>query len=112
MINSSSYIITYPNGSKRVYRTDENIDDELMEFINKIENDSNNFKILASLEIFLNNLKDVYFKEYVNVNNLDTKEFLKWFDFFYKNYKVNYLKLLELSKNNIHINFLLAYNCF
>lgn len=62
MINSSSYIITYPNGSKRVYRTDENIDDELMEFINKIENDSNNFKILTSLEIFLNNLKDVYFK--------------------------------------------------
>lgn len=112
MINSSSYIITYPNGSKRVYRTDESIDDELMEFINKIENDSNNFKILTSLEIFLNNLKDVYFKEYVNINNLDTKEFLKWFDFFYKNYQVNYLKLLELSKNNIHINFLLAYNCF
>lgn len=112
LINSSSYIITYPNGVKRLFRVDDKIDEKLLEFINKVNVSAKDYKNIAIISIYLNNLKDIYFEKYLSVENLNVNEFLKCFDLFYKKYKENYSELIKLASKNIYIKFLIEYNCF
>ena len=108
LINSSSYIITYPNNEKRVYKVDDKIDSSLELFIYNVLSNLKKSKHITEISIYLENLKDIYFEKYVSLQGLDENEFLMWLDYCLDNKK----DIALMDKTNKYVHFISSYLCF